>query len=102
MTSETPPPAPPDGGAAEAAHLDYMHLLADREAAGEDEMLTLELGHFTAMTMISALQLATRHPGLTGPTRDVLRRIVDTLKPAFEGTPCEEIIRRGEHPEFDQ
>jgi len=79
--------------------VEYMRKLIEMEQEGE--RTTIQLGPYTAMTMIGALQLATRHPSMAGLPVKVLRDLVDQFKPFFEGTPGEELIKRGEHPEWD-
>lgn len=93
---------PPEGVDDEAALLAYMQQLIGIENDPDSEPATLRIGPYTAIVLIGALQLATRHPTMSPKMRRVLRGIVDQLKPLFAGTPGEEIIRRGEHPEFDQ
>ena len=54
------------------------------------------------MNLIGALQMVTRHPGIEPPMRKIMRELVNQFRPMFAGTPGEEIINRGDHPEFDK
>lgn len=85
---------------APAELVDWMKKLMELEQAGE--RTTIAIGPYTAITMIGALQIATRHPSMHGLGVTVLRDVVDQFKPLFKDTPGEDIIKRGEHPEFDQ
>lgn len=82
----------------EAEQMEYMRLLWDLEQSGE--RTTLVIGPYTAMTLIGALQFVTRH--VDGNPRKELRRFVDSLRTLFVGTPGEEIVNRGDHPEWDK
>lgn len=83
-----------------AEEVAYLRVLMQAEAAGE--RTTMKLGPFTAMALIGLLQLATRHPDLDKAILDAARSIVRALEPLFTGTPGEDIIRKGSHPEFDK
>lgn len=84
----------------EEAQVAYMRRLIELETSGE--RTTFTLGPFGAITLIGLLQMATRHPDLSWRIKDVARDIITQLQPIFAGTPGEEIIRRGNHPEFDR
>lgn len=79
--------------------LAWLKKLVDMEKAGE--RTTLAIGPYTAYAMIGALQLAMRHPQMDGKLRTVLRDMCHQLEPLFIGTPGEETIKRGYHPEWD-
>jgi hypothetical protein len=78
----------------------YMLTLHEAEAEGARQEIVV--GPYTAMLMIGALQLATRHPGASAFLRAELLAVVDQFRPWFVGTPGEHIIDRGNDPEFDQ
>jgi len=84
----------------EAAQVAYFRTLIDLEKAGE--RATISVGPYTAMNLIGALQMVTRHPGIEPPMRKIMRELVNQFRPMFAGTPGEEIINRGDHPEFDK
>jgi len=90
-----PIPEPPQ------EYLDYVVGIAESERDGTADRATLCVGPFTAFCMIAALQVAVRHPVVSGSMKTTLRSIVDQLKPWFDGTPVEEALRRGDHPEWD-
>jgi hypothetical protein len=77
----------------------YVATLIEAERGGE--RATLQVGPFAAFLLIGVLQGATRGPNLTGYQREVLRGLARQLEPIFAGTPVEETIRQGYHPEFD-
>jgi hypothetical protein len=55
-----------------------------------------------AFTLLSLLQLALRHPGLHGYTRDFATRLAKDLESRLSVTPAiRESVRRGWNPEFD-
>lgn len=83
----------------EVEGLKYLAELIEAERAGERG--TLEIGPFAAFTLISMLQLVTRHPGLSPAQKEMARGLGRQLEPWFVGTPGEELIRRGSHPEWD-
>jgi hypothetical protein len=78
----------------------YLKQLHDLEAAGE--RTTLALGPWTAFVMIGALQLATRHPQMTPDHRALIGQVIDGLRPWFDGTPGEALLRLGDDPAYDQ
>lgn len=80
--------------------LAYMEVLHDAEASGARSEVVF--GPYTAMLIIGALQLATRHPGMTERQRTEITTIVDQFRPWFAGTPGEIIIDRGNDPGHDQ
>lgn len=89
-----------DEAAEMTAQAKYIQELMDLETT-DSARATILLGPFGAMALIGLVQLATRHPDLDKKIKDVARDIVRQLSPLFTGTPGEEIIRRGGHPEFD-
>lgn len=78
----------------------YMKKLVDLELAGE--RTEIKIGPFAAITIIGLLQLSTRHPDMPRRMKDAARDFIQQIAPIFAGTPGEEIIRRGNHPEFDK
>ncbi len=83
----------------EADALVYVRRLLELEQAGEQS--ELRMGPFTAFTVISALQLATRHPGMSEHQRSMIGAVIDGMRPWFAGTPGEELIRAGDDPARD-
>jgi hypothetical protein len=84
----------------EDQQVEYMKKLIDLEMAGE--RTEVRIGPFTAITIIGLLQLSTRHPEMSRRMKDAARDFIRQMEPLFTGTPGEEIIRRGNHPEFDK
>lgn len=80
--------------------IEWLMELVKLEQAGE--RTTIAIGPFTAYTLIGMLQLATRHTRMSGQQRKIARGIYQQLYPLFVGTPGEESIRKGEHPEWDK
>lgn len=78
----------------------YMQQLADLERAGE--RTTLVVGPFSAMLLIGWIQMVTRDPKMTATERQLARSMIEQLEPLFAGTTGQEIINRGNHPEFDK
>ena len=83
----------------DAAAVAYVNELYRMEQAGE--RTTLVIGPFSAFTMIAALQLATRHPGMTDSQRGTLRDFIDTAKTWLTGTPGEALLAAGDDPAND-
>ena len=83
----------------EAETIEYLKQLMELETEGERTQISI--GPYTAFLTISALQLAGRHPAMHGTGVAAIRRMVDQLMPLFAGTYGEQLIRMGEHPEFD-
>jgi hypothetical protein len=79
--------------------LAYIKQLIDLEKAGE--RCPVEVGPYSALAIIGALQLATHHPDMAPKTRQIIQSFYRQFYPLFEGTPGEEIVRKGEHPEWD-
>ena len=77
----------------------YMRTLRKLEADGE--RTTITIGPYGAMMIIGLVQLSTRHPDVDKELRQIARDFVHQLEPLFAGTIGEEIIKRGNHPEFD-
>lgn len=66
--------------------------------------LPLELDLHSALCLVGNLQLALRHPGNTGPSAGVARRIVDGIISRFESTgyPAHaELARLGDNSAYD-
>lgn len=78
----------------------YMALLRELEIEGD--RMEVAIGPYTAMLVIGALQLATRHPDLGAFARGELENLVRSIEPWFEGTPGAEIIQAGFDPSQDR
>ena len=75
------------------------------QLAQQSVTISLRLTPEQAMALIASVQLASRHPFYTGPSRLVARRIVDQMQSAFGhyGVPhIMEIIRRGWLQGYDE
>lgn len=95
-----PPPVPPDvtpDGDAEAMR--WLHRLIELEAAGE--RTPVEIGPYALFTMIGALQMVVRHPGIGGRVRAVLVQLIETWRTPFDGTIGEQLIDQGFDPAYD-
>lgn len=84
----------------EAELLEYMRVLRQAEADGAREAVVF--GPYTALTVIGALQLATRHPAMFADQRAEILAVIELFRPWFAGTPGEQIIDMGNDPEFDR
>lgn len=89
-----------DPDPAEAEYLSYMLVLRREEAAGARQ--EVPFGPYTALVVIGALQLATRHPNMAPSLRAELLGVIDQFRPWFVGTPGEQIIDMGNDPELDR
>ncbi|WP_020674019.1 hypothetical protein [Amycolatopsis nigrescens] len=78
----------------------YMNHLAKLEDDGQ--RTTATFGPLTAMIAVGAFQLAIRHPRTTTAQKEIYQSLTDQFKTLFAGSLGEEIINRGEHPEFDR
>lgn len=78
---------------------DWVRSLIELEKSGE--RTTITLGPFSAFTLIGLLQLATRHPEMSPSIRKTAQDIYRQLYPLFKGTRGEEVLYKGEHPEWD-
>jgi hypothetical protein len=88
----------PRAAADENALKNYMRHLARVEREGCPP-IPLDIGPWTAMTVILGLQLAMDHPEVGGELRRTLEGFVNQLSVVFDGTPGEQIIRvRAEMP----
>lgn len=85
----------------ERAAVAYIAELYEIELAADYVPAVLCIGPYSAFILISALHLAARHPQLAQSQRATLARIVDQLRPMFEGTPGEALIRLGDDPAND-
>lgn len=74
----------------------------EKNGLSPEQMAVISIGPFTALTLIGMLQLATRHPDMSKIQKTMVRDIIDQMRPLFVGTSGEEIIRRGDHPEWDR
>lgn len=88
-----------DDGPDEAQMLAFVRQLIDAEADGQ--RTTVAIGPFGAFTIISLLQVALRNPTVTDLQRQNARGFIAALAPLFVGSAGEELIRRGNHPDFD-
>lgn len=79
----------------EAAFVEYMKTLVELENDPTAAKATLVCGPYTAMMLIGALQLTTRHPEMSPSMRSIIRSAVDQLKPLFIGTPGRRSSRGG-------
>ena len=86
---------------AEAAAVAYLADLYEIEQTPGYIPAVLCLGPYSAFLVISGLQLATRHPGMSPTQRGWLADIIDQLRPLFAGTPGEALIDLGDDPAFD-
>lgn len=77
----------------------YMNRLREIEASGARS--TVAFGPYTALSVIGALQLATRHPGMFPEQRDQILEVVEQFRPWFAGTPGEQLIDMGNDLELD-
>jgi hypothetical protein len=84
----------------ETAQLAYFRTLLDLERDGM--RTTIKIGPFAMMMLIGWIQLGARHPSATAQHRQIGRDLIDQMSPFFAGTPGEEIIRQGNHPDFDR
>lgn len=57
--------------------------------------IPVEIGPYSAFTMIGALQLAWRHPDMEGRTRDLIRGFGEQLQAAFTGGVLEPLLETG-------
>lgn len=78
----------------------YMALLRELEIDGE--RVDVAIGPYTAMLVIGALQLATRHPEMGSFARGELDNLARSFLPWFEGTIGAEIILAGFDPAQDR
>jgi hypothetical protein len=76
-----------------------------KELSQKNVTITLRLTPFHAGVLIGALQLACRHPGFTGPSKEIVRRIVDWMQSEFlqyDAPYIIEMIRRGWMKQYDE
>lgn len=76
-----------------------------KQLAQQNMTVTLRLRPDEAMALIAAIQLACRHPRFTGPSSQVVRRIVDWMQsefPQYGVLHVLEVIRRGWEPQYDE
>jgi len=79
--------------------IDWIENLIRLDAAGE--RTTIAIGPYSAFSLICLLQLATRHPQVSPMIKRAALSVARQLYPLFEGTAGEEMIKKGEHPEWD-
>lgn len=75
-----------------AVQEEVVRLLAEAwlaEKAGTCPLAQIRMGSYTAFTMIAALQVAWRHPGLSKVQRDVIRELAGQVQPLFGGVLAE-------------
>lgn len=78
----------------------YITNLHELEVAGE--RAPISMGPFTAIIVIGALQLATRHPTMPDHQKAAIASVIDQFRPWFAGTMGEQIIDMGNDPALDQ
>lgn len=83
----------------ERAAVDYLLHLHQLEEEGE--LTAFSIGPRSLFEMIAALQLALRHPHISGTMRDRLLQVTRQLATVYDGTLGEQIIAKGYNPEFD-
>lgn len=67
------------------------------------EPMHFDLLPITAFQIVAGLQLAMRHPGFDGPSRETAERFVATVRACFAGSPAiQRVIDRGDDPFDDQ
>jgi hypothetical protein len=80
----------------------HLAKLAVAERYDTANKATVNMGPFTAYTLISAIQLVMRHPELSGPTAGILTEIRDQLLTLFDGDGItREILAMGMDPDCD-
>ena len=84
----------------EADLLTYMHHCRELELAGERQ--SYQIGPFTTLVMVGALQLAMRHPSMTAEQLAQIGQIIEGFRPWFAGTLGEQMIDLGNLPAFDR
>lgn len=100
LTEKEAPAVAADEKPTEADHLAYMAEVHALEASGVRH--SIEVGPFTALITIGALQLATRHPQLDPDQRRLVLGVIEQFRPRFAGTLGEHIIDLGNDPSFDR
>lgn len=85
----------------EVEALDYIKTLFMEEEAPGCEKALVSMGPATSFVLIGALQLATRHPEFSPGHCRMVGSVIDQLRKMFAGTPGEELLLLGDHPEFD-
>lgn len=81
--------------------VEYLKSLYEIEQDPSHEQAVIYLGPWSGFVMIGALQLATRHPDMSGTQRELITSIIDQLRPMFDGTPGEQLLRLGDDPAAD-
>ena len=77
---------------------DEMKALCERK-----QTITLKLTALDAWAILSQIQLASRHPENTGPTRNIAERIARQLQEQIATTPAlAQTAEAGWDPEYDQ
>jgi len=80
-----------------------LRLMAEELAAMDDEPALLALEPMTAVDIVGLLQLACRHPELSGRLRAQAGAFIDTIREHFADCPAIlEVFRRGDDPHFDR
>lgn len=80
----------------------YMAQLGTAELEGRTLPIPIEVHPFSALMVIGALQLVTRHPSVDDVVKKPVHDVIDQLSTIFAGTIGEEIIRRGNDPTHDR
>ena len=89
------------GDMTEREGVEYVASLYRLEADPDHDRTMVYLGPATAFVLISALQLAIRHPDMSDQIRGYLTVIIDQLRPLFSGTPGAFLLQLGDHPVYD-
>lgn len=78
-----------------------MKSLTEEEISGDCKEVTIALSLFSVWSLIGALDLVSRHPGVGGGLKDILGQIRAQLATLFDGTEGEEILAKGANSAFD-
>jgi hypothetical protein len=74
--------------------------IAECMEANRSRPLNIEIGYMEMVCLIGAIQLACRHPGYTGPSRDVTEQIVRQIIEQFPPL-TRAILKEGWDPAHD-
>jgi hypothetical protein len=73
------------------------------ELAARESPITVVLRPTSAFQLAALLQLACRHPGVTGPMRETADRLLAGVRDYFIDCPTVlEVVRRGDDPDEDR
>lgn len=79
----------------------YIAGLFQAEKDPDTPRVTVKMGPASAFVAIGAWQLAKRHPDFTASQAELINQLISQLRPIFDGTIGEELLRLGDRPEFD-